>query len=273
MLSTAKSAVLFDTLYINNGISIAFDGTEIPVLAFNSTPLFEQTNTYISLNIGDSLYLTIHNNDSVSHEIKFSHFIGTTTNISAGSQETIPGLYNTMGVVKFYDNKDFPNYKNLGLGSVICVDNFIGPQFVWNIQEFQAYYNSSIVNGIPVDWTTYYPDYFYLNGHKNPEINSDPLARVTGGVGDTIRIYIANLGQSMHSFHFHGYHCQIKYYSRNSNHVERSKDTFPLLSMDSYILELIPDKTGEYPVHDHNLVAVTGGGIYPNGIFLTILIE
>ena len=119
----------------------------------------------------------------------------------------------------------------------------------------------------------YYPDYFTVNGKSNPDINNDADARVIGGVGDTIRIYIANTGQSIHSMHFHGYHLRILYSSENVTHVDRSKDTFPIKSMETLVLELVPDKVGEYPVHDHNLVAVTGGGIYPNGMFLTMLIQ
>jgi len=43
--------------------------------------------------------------------------------------------------------------------------------------------------------------------------------------------------------------------------------------MELVIVEIVPHQVGEYPVHDHNLVAVSGGNIYPNGMFLTILID
>ena len=43
--------------------------------------------------------------------------------------------------------------------------------------------------------------------------------------------------------------------------------------METLILQIVPDKEGEYPIHDHNLVAVTGNNIYPNGIFTSILIS
>ena len=51
------------------------------------------------------------------------------------------------------------------------------------------------------------------------------------------------------------------------------KDTFPVYSMETVVLELVPDKVGEYPVHDHNLVAVSGANLYPNGMFLTLFID
>ena len=84
---------------------------------------------------------------------------------------------------------------------------------------------------------------------------------------------MANTGQSIHSMHFHGYHATILYSSKNQTHVGRSKDTFPIHSMQTLVLQIVPDKPGTYPVHDHNLVAVTGNNVYPNGMFTTLLIN
>ena len=127
--------------------------------------------------------------------------------------------------------------------------------------------------GNTVDWTTYYPDYFTINGNSNPHINADASARVVGNVGDTINIYMVNTGQSLHSIHFHGYHSEILDSSKFPNHIGRSKDTFGIHSMELVVVQMIPHQVGEYPVHDHNLVAVSGGNIYPNGMFLTMLIQ
>ena len=57
------------------------------------------------------------------------------------------------------------------------------------------------------------------------------------------------------------------------SNIGRIKDTFPLKRMEGYVLRLVPDQVGEYPVHDHNLLSITGGGLYPFGMFLTILIQ
>jgi hypothetical protein len=43
--------------------------------------------------------------------------------------------------------------------------------------------------------------------------------------------------------------------------------------MQALLLEMVPDKPGRYAVHDHNLVAVSGGGIHPNGMFLIMEIQ
>jgi FtsP/CotA-like multicopper oxidase with cupredoxin domain len=141
------------------------------------------------------------------------------------------------------------------------------------MKDHQKSYNMDLSQGFSVDWSDYYPNYFTVNGASNPHINADTNARVVGSVGDTIKIYMVNTGQSIHSMHFHGYHSKIVYSSKYSSHISRIKDTFPVHSMEVVIIELIPDQVGEYPVHDHNLVAVSGGNIYPNGMFVTILIE
>ena len=57
------------------------------------------------------------------------------------------------------------------------------------------------------------------------------------------------------------------------NQINWFKDSFPVYPMETLVLRIIPDKEGEYPVHDHNLVAVTSGNIYPNGMFSTMLIS
>jgi len=85
-------------------------------------------------------------------------------------------------------------------------------------------------------------------------------------------IYIANTGQSIHSIHFHGYHVKVVSSSKEPTHAGRSKDSLPVFPSETMVLQLIPDKPGEYPVHDHNLIGTTGGNLYPQGMFTTILI-
>jgi hypothetical protein len=46
-----------------------------------------------------------------------------------------------------------------------------------------------------------------------------------------------------------------------------------MFPMDAMVLRMIPDKTGKYAVHDHNLVAVTGGNTHPNGMFTIMQIN
>ncbi|MEO9533512.1 MAG: multicopper oxidase domain-containing protein [Crocinitomicaceae bacterium] len=267
------SAVVYDTLYLNKGQLVTVDTNYFDYYAFNDSVNFKTLNARIELAIGDSLYLAIVNNDVTPHAFDITNTSGNNITIAAADTGYIATKFDEIGIYLYHDPLDFPKYQYLGLGGMIIVDDFGANRFYWNIKEHNGAWNDTLVAGYSVDWSTYYPDYFTINGLSNPFINDDPAARIIGNVGDTIRIYIANTGMAIHSLHFHGYHLEIISSSENESHEGRSKDTFPIKSSQSMILELIPDKTGEYPVHDHNLVAVSGGGIYPNGMFLTMLIE
>jgi FtsP/CotA-like multicopper oxidase with cupredoxin domain len=268
-LATTQS----QTVFINSGNYVAIDGTIFPRYAYNSTASFNGENSRVRINNTDTLQLMVINNDSVLHGFDIKNISGVQTTINPTDTAIITVHFPNEGVYIYYDHLNAPAYAYLGLSSMIIADNFAGPEFHWNIKDHQKSYNDSLFAGASVDWTTYYPDYFVINGRSNPEINTDAAARITGSVGQTIRLYIANTGLAIHSMHFHGYHLEIIHSSDRPATVGRSKDTFPIQAMEVLILELIPDKPGEYPVHDHNLVATTGGGIYPSGMFTTMLIQ
>jgi hypothetical protein len=247
-------------------------GAKFPYRTFNETPVFNETNTRIELTIFDSLSLWVVNKDSITHNFNIIGFNGLLQSIPSNDSVLVGVKFNTIGNYIFHDPLNFPVQTYLGLAGMIVVKNDIHSSFYWNIKEHDSTWNVDLVNNTIVDWTTYDPKYFTINGNSNPNINMDTDARLTGSVGDTLILYIANTGQSIHSMHFHGYHATILFSSKNGNHVGRSKDTFPLYAMETVILQIVPDKPGEYPVHDHNLVAVTGNNIYPNGMFTTLLI-
>jgi FtsP/CotA-like multicopper oxidase with cupredoxin domain len=270
---TANAAVVYDTLYLNKGQLETVDTSYFDYYAFNDSANFKTTNARIVLAVGDSLYLAIVNNDAIVHQFNITNTVGNFISIPANDTAYIATKFDEVGVFIYHDPLDFPKFQYLGLGGMIVVDDFNGGRFYWNIKEHKGSWNDTLDAGYFVDWSTYYPNYFTINGLSNPFINDDPASRVTGNVGDTIRIYMSNTGMAVHSLHFHGYHLEIITSSDNPAHSGRLKDTFPIKSTETLILQLIPDKVGEYPVHDHNLVAVSGGNIYPNGMFLTMLIE
>ena len=252
---------------------MAVDSSVFPMAAFNATPQFEAENTRMTLMVGDTLVVRVINNDSLEHSFQIKDKSAQQT-IGPGDSILISAHF-TQGDEAFiyHDPLAFPRMTAFGLGGLIHVRANNLNAFYWNIKEFQKAWAQQHAVGASVDWSTYYPDYFTINGRSNPHINEDASARIFGGVGETLRVVIANTGQSIHSLHFHGYHAKIVYSSEHPVHVGRSKDTFPLKAMELIILEIIPDKPGEYPVHDHNLVAVSAGSIYPNGMFLTMLIQ
>ena len=266
-------AALNQTLYINSGTYTAIDNNTFERLAFNTTSTFDAENVRLHIAVGDSINFTIINTDSVPHGFSITGGTAAPVTIPAGSTLMVNAHFPAFGSFIYYDHLSAPDYRYLGLAGMLVVDDSNAAPFYWNLKEHQKAYNDALYAGAPVDWNTYYPDYFTINSYSNPDINADPAARVVGSVGQTIRIYITNTGQSTHSMHFHGYHCTIVYSSQRAIDVGRSKDTFPIKSMETMILELVPDKVGEYPVHDHNLVATTGGTIHPNGMFTTLLIQ
>ena len=268
---TGRAATSHETLFINRGEIEAVDSNKFSYLAFNNSTSFYKDNVRIRLTVGDSLILMIVNNDSINHTFSCQSQITNQLPILPGDTGLYRFKFNQSGVFIFYDVN--PELAYLGLGSMISVENNSNAHFFWNIKEHNKSWNDTIAKGYPINWATYYPDYFLINGNSNPDINNDPIARVTGNVGDTIYINIANTGKSIHSLHFHGYHGTLIYSSKDPNQQGRSKDTFPVYPMESIIVQIIPDKVGEYPVHDHNLVAVSGGNFYPNGMFLTMLIQ
>ncbi|MBL4704358.1 MAG: multicopper oxidase domain-containing protein [Flavobacteriales bacterium] len=260
------------TIYINSGVHTNFDGSLIQLKAFNPSPTFTNRNVQLTTGIGDTIFLQVINTDVIEHGFDVKWLSGLRDTIPAGDTINVEITSASLGLFIYYDHMNAPDQAYLGLSGIIAV-GVNSNSFYWNIKDHELGLNDSIMSGGMVDWSTYYPDYFTINGNSHPSINLDTTARVTGSIGDTILIFIANTGQAEHSLHFHGYHSEILYSSARPVEVGRSKDTFPVKVMEAVILRMIPDQVGEYPVHDHNLLSVTGGGLYPFGMFSTILIQ
>ncbi len=267
-----RAEQIWDTLYINSGEVQTFNGSTIPYKSFNNTSVFEKSNAVLSYSLGDTISLIIINNDTLNHQFWCLELGISSGLITPGGQENVSITSSGSGTYIYHDQEDYPGSRILGLGGMIVFRSNDNASFYWNLKEIDTIWIDGIVANGTIS-TPYNPKFFLINGNHNPNINSDPLARVTGNVGDTILIHISNTGNSMHSVHFHGYHLEILQSSAHSNHEGRNKDTFPIEPMQALTLRLIPHQPGEYPVHDHNLVAVSGANIYPNGMFLTMLIE
>lgn len=270
--NTVISATVNTSMYILRD-SIHFnDGNALPYATFNASNNFSATNARIVVDEGDQLDLWVVNFDSEVHQFRIQ---GETSTVSIPVGDSVQVLYdcNTTGVFIMHDPTDFPDMASVGLSTMLVVRDSQHPGFFWNIKEHQEGYNTTVFTGGSPDWTVYYPTYFTINGKSAPDINNDPDARVVGNVWDTLLIYMANTGQSIHSMHLHGYHASILYSSGDPGTVGWSKDSLPIYPSETIILELVPDKPGEYPVHDHNLIGTTGGNQYGQGMFTTLLIS
>ncbi|MCH1576729.1 MAG: hypothetical protein L7S67_10685, partial [Flavobacteriales bacterium] len=49
-----------------------------------------------------------------------------------------------------------------------------------------------------------------------------------------------------------------------------NKDTLPFPRSEVSVVRLVAFQSGAYPVHNHNLIAVTNAGLYPGGM-ITVL--
>lgn len=260
-------------LVISSGTLNLSGGVTAPGLTFSENTSFQQSSDIFVWLQGDDVNLKVVNLDTQDHGFIIDSYVNYGT-IAAGDsvEQNIP--LSSIGVFRYYDPLNSPYNEYMGLSGIVHVKDVADnvPYFYWDIREIESAWNSSIDAGGSPTINAYNPAFFRINGKSNPAINSDPVARVTGNIGNEFRIVLVNNGMSIHSMHFHGYHLFIEADSKNPAHVGRDKDTFPLFPKEYLILSCVPDKEGEYPVHDHNLVAVTGNSVYANGMFTTMLI-
>ncbi|HET6227150.1 MAG TPA: multicopper oxidase domain-containing protein [Bacteroidia bacterium] len=270
--TVARCAVIERSLYINRGQLETVNQTQLPYIAFNSDRFFNAMNSVIHLNTTDQLILKVINNDTIVHGFEIQRT--TMPVVIAPADSIIDTLqFNAEGVFIYFDSYQYPKFRYLGEAGMICVDNSItAKKFYWNLKEHQNNYNELLNLNKGVSWSDYSPDYFTINSFSFPYTLDDTSAVVHVNVGDTVHIAIANTGQSAHSIHFHGFHCKILY-STHPQQIGWIKDTFPINSMETMQLELIPDKSGHYSVHDHNLTAITGGGLHPKGMLILMAID
>lgn len=269
-----QGKIIKQNLYVNSSNFTTVDKKVFPMWCFNKTNQFNATNATIDIAPADTLIVTVTNNDTRNHGFALKSYDIATKIIlpNAIIIDTIISL--SEKIIIYYDPLDAPNNRYMGLAGMVCVSKPSAAKlFYWNLKEHETNYSKDIADNKNVNWKQYYPDYFTINGLSHPDLQNDVSARVVGKVGETIRIFVANTGQSKHSIHFHGFHATVISSSHKIMQVNSSKDSFPLMSMESAILEFVPDKVGEYSVHDHNLVAISGGGLHPNGMFIIMKID
>ena len=269
-----NAATVHDTLYINAGTATMYDGTTFPFKAFNGTDQFEGLNKLVRVMAGDDLELVVINNDTEEHGFGIWNTVVVPQVIQPGDTGYVSHSFPDLAAFIYYDHLDFPNNSYMGLSGILAVLGTSDSEYYWDMKTHDSIYSAELDAGNPVDWNSYDPDHFTINGKGFPAALSDTLINISGSIGDVVHIYMTGAGRSMHSMHFHGYHATILYSSQSPHTEGRSKDTFPIDPMETMVLELIPNQIGLYPIHDHNLVAITGSGTYLNGgILVTVHIQ
>jgi len=272
---TSYASLINQNIVLNKGDLIAVDSVQIPYYAFNADTVFNQTNERLKMVIGDSLVLSVMNNTAGVQQFILANFSINRT-IAAGATEQITINAQKAGIHIYSAGKAGTQIDLWGASGMLVITNQSDAgksTFYWNLKDLESDKVRQLDSGKTVDWTNYYPDYFMVNGLGKDQLVGDVASNVKGAVGESILIMLTNTGKVNHSIHFHGYHCLAQEVSSKRVQKGSSKDTFPLEAGDGLILLLVPDKPGVYPVHDHNLIAVTGGGKYPNGIFMVLDIK
>lgn len=271
LLPTAlRAQVQPDTLYINAGVIVDSLADDIPVKRLNATSAFETRGAILHVSPNQAEAVIVVNNAQQPHVLVVA---GQQTEVTIPAESTVRWQLPALPAGLYHLREKNPDQSYLGLTAMLHVAEQGQQHFYWHLHEYQSTWNEAILNGGSPNRSQYVPDHFTINGLSFPYTTRDAAALVTGQVGDTLYINILNSGQMAHALHFHGYHCRIVRSSAFPHHAGRMKDTFPVLAGETLELELVPHQPGDFPVHDHNLQAVTVGGNYPGGMITMLKIS
>ena len=257
-----------DTLWINSGEWYQSQDT-MSVLRFNSTAIFDTSNVAISTDADVPLLLTVINSDIDAHNFEIYGMWSFGVEILPSDTTTfeIPPL--AMGTYRYLSSDQKGLY--LGLSGVLKVGLNMPNQFHWNLADCMPERMDSISSGGELlDEEPYVPRYFSINSYTYPHTALDANGYVTMGLGDTCTISIVNSGFMDHVLHFHGFHVEYLSTTMQTSRLGWIKDTIPLKQGEGVTLLLIANQEGVYPVHNHNLIAVTNSGFYPGGMITLI---
>jgi len=257
-----------DTLWINTGDWHQSQDT-MSVLRFNDTPVFDTSNVALNTSADASLFLTVINMDTEPHDFGVDGIWSLGVNILPNDTTTFEIPPMAMGTYRYFSSDLRGVY--LGLSGVLKVGLNMPHQFHWNLADFMPERMDSISSGgALLDDEPYVPRYFSINAYTYPHTALDANGYVSMALGDTCTISIVNSGMMDHVLHFHGFHVEYLSSTIQTSRIGWSKDTTPILQGEAVTLLLIANQEGMYPVHNHNLIAVTNSGFYPGGMITLI---
>jgi hypothetical protein len=245
------------------------------VLRLNATSNWSEQNAIVERDEGVASNLVIVNADSTSHQ--WSLLIGVNEGVTIGPGETavveLPAL--PMGTYRLglIDGEG----NGLGAHSMLQVGlqtDANSDLFHWNLCDWETDQMAAWNNGTEPDPSApYVPNYFSINEQVYPTTLEDPNALIDVALGDTCWIAVANHGKMDHVLHFHGFHVEVLTSNLQPSRIGWSKDTVPVKTGEGMTLQLVANQLGTYPVHDHNLIAVTNAGFYPGGMLTQIIVN
>lgn len=264
----SESNALSITLHVNKDTTTTYSML-VHGCAFNSTSTFSLKNEVVYLDVNEVLDVIVINNDSLPHTFTIDGFITTANSVGAAASQSFNVSFPTAGTYRYYSDVSYGELA--GASGLILVGYGTHSRFAWNLFDLNTDVAKALVNdsiqSIPTD---YQPELFFINGFHFPNTLTDVDALVDVNLGDTVVIGIVNSGNMEHILHFHGFHVEILQASVSTDIVGWIKDSVPIRFGERITVKLIADQTGDYPVHDHNLIAVTNAGFYPGGMITQI---
>lgn len=239
-------------------------------IRFNASPDWTSINATISRAPDQWSTLVLINSDSVVHTWKLEAEGEQEWEIAASDTVSlsIPPL--ATGAYRFGLTNEVGRV--MGASGQLQVGLDVDfPLYHWNLSDWSVDRMVAADMGLPIAWgEPYIPEQFTINERTYPATVDDPAALVALNLGDTCLISIVNHGFMDHVFHFHGFHVTIVSSTHHPERIGWSKDTTPILQGEALVVQLVANQIGMYPVHNHNLIAVTNAGFYPGGMITQI---
>jgi hypothetical protein len=245
-------------------------GSQHPVLRFLEASQPFGSNAIVDVEADAPFAASVANLDSVDHVLVIDDVEWNGVDIPAGDTVSFEWPALPMGSYRYHLAGERGSY--LQASGVLRSGIDAEHGFVWHVADLEAALLDTVAAGGAWNAATYTPDFFTINEAHYPHTLDDPWALVSVQLGDSAVISVANAGQMDHVFHFHGFHVEILQSTRSPERVGWLKDSVPVRRGEGLTLLLVPDQTGTYPVHDHNLIAVTNAGFYPGGMLTQIIV-
>jgi len=260
-----------DTLWLLSG-QVTFGAGSLAALRLTTTPEWTGYNESLVVAGDAPTSWVVVNADTVAHVmvLDVAGWENVWVDALGEAAMTLPALGNATHRLR----SGTPRGDALGAETMVQSGWNDHPHFVWNLNEWQPSRTWDMaINGNVNEAAPYVPRQFTINDRTYPLTLEDSTSYVTMAVGDTSYISVVNHGRMDQVLHFHGYHVRMLQSSQHANRVGWDKDTVPVKRGECVVVELVPTQPGEYPVHAHNLVAVTNAGFYPGGMITFLNVQ
>ena len=255
-------------VYINDG-QIEYTLGTVTWSAFNPSETLEAGSMRFAVDVNEPLELLITNLTENEQSFTIDGVFETDNAIQPGASLAVSLSFDAEGAYRYYSQT--PSGQFTGASGIISVGGTADGRYYWNLFDLNMGLSAAFANGSELEYPQdYQPELFTINGRFYPNTLDDMEVMVMGSVGDTVLIDIVNSGYMDHVMHFHGFHVDIVSSMLQPERAGWNKDTVPVKRGDAMRLRLYMNQPGMYPIHDHNLIAVTNAGIYPGGMITHI---